>query len=63
MLINECLNKEPDIITESEPLIILDSKSDMFMSNNGKDTKHNRNIYIRVQFLRNGESCKMHNIE
>ena len=37
MLINELLNKDPDIVPEEAPLIVLDSKSDMCMANNCKD--------------------------
>ena len=33
------------------------------MDNNGKDTKHTMKIDRRVDFLRNGEKCKMHNID
>ena len=33
------------------------------MANNGKDTKHNRHISSRVNFVRNGEKCKMQNID
>ena len=36
MLIHELLNKGPDIVPEEAPLIVLDSKSDMCMANNGK---------------------------
>ena len=55
MLINELLNKDIDIVPEEAPLIVLDSKSAMCMAKNGKDTKHNRNIARRMNFLRNGE--------
>ena len=33
------------------------------MDNNGKDINHTRHIDRRVIFLRNGEKCKMHNID
>ena len=62
MLIHELLNKDPYIVTEEYPLIILDSKSAVCMDNNGKDTKHTRYIARRMIYLRNGEKCKMHNI-
>ena len=39
MLIHELLDKDPDIVLEETPLIILDSKSAVFMANNGKYTK------------------------
>ena len=37
MLINELLNKDTDIVPEESPMIVLDSKSDMCMTNNGND--------------------------
>ena len=37
MLINELLNKDPDIVPKEAPLIILDSKYDVSMANNAKD--------------------------
>ena len=62
MLIHEFLNKDPDIVPEEVPLIVLNSKSDMCMADNGKDTKHTRHIARRMHFVRNGEKCKMHKI-
>ena len=44
-------------------LIVLDSKSAMCMAKNGRDTKHTRHIARRMNFVRNGEKCKMHKIE
>ena len=55
MSINELSNKNPDIVPEEYPQIILDSKSPVFMANNGKDTKHTSHIFRRVHFVRNGE--------
>ena len=63
MLVHELLNKDPDIVPKEAPLIVLDSKSDMCMAKNGKDTKHTRHISRRMHFVRNGEKCKMHKIE
>ena len=63
MLIHELLNKDLDIVPEEAPLIFLDSKSDMCMANNGKDTKPTRHISRRMNFVRNGEKCKMHKID
>ena len=40
MLIHELLNEDPNMVTKEDPLIVLDSKSDMCMAKNGKDTKH-----------------------
>ena len=62
MLIHELLNKDPDIVPEESPLIVLDSKSAMCMANNGKDNKHTRHIARRMYLVRNGENCKMDNI-
>ena len=56
MLIHEFLNKDPDIVPEEDPLIVLDSKSAMFMAKNGKDTKHTRHIERRMHFIRNGDN-------
>ena len=63
MLIHELLNKDPDIVPEEAPLIVLDSKSAMFMAKHGKDTKHTRHIARRIHFVRNGEKCMMHKID
>ena len=38
-------------------------KSAVCMSNNGKDTKHIRQIYRRVHLVRNGEKWKMHKLD
>ena len=62
MLIHELLNKDPDIIPQEAPLIILYSKSAVCMDNNGKDTKHTSHIAKRIHFVSNGEKCKMHKI-
>ena len=58
MLIHEFLNKDPDICPKGNPLTVLDSKSSMCMSKNGKDTKHTRHIARRINFLRNGENAR-----
>ena len=44
MLIHELLNKDPYIVPEESPLIILNRKSAVCMDNNGKDTKHTMHI-------------------
>ena len=41
----------------------MDSKSAIFMANDGKDTKHTRHISRIMHFVRNGEKCKMHKID
>ena len=63
MFIHEFLNKDPDIVPEEAPLIVLDSKSAMCMAKNGKDTKHTRHLARRIHFVRNGEKCKMKKID
>ena len=63
ILIHEFLNKDPDIVPEESPLIILDSKSSMCMDNNGKDTTQTIHISRILNFVRNGEKYKMHNID
>ena len=57
------MNKDPDIVPEEAPLIVLDSKSDICMADSGKDKKHTRHIARRINILRNGEKCKMKNID
>ena len=44
-------------------IIILDSKSSVFMGNSAKDTKHTRYIVRRINFVRNGENFKMRKID
>ena len=63
ILIRELLNKDPYIVPEKDPLIVLYSKSDICMANNGKDTKHTRHIARIMHFVSNGEKCKMHKID
>ena len=63
MLVAELLNEDPDMVPKEAPLIVLDSKSAMCMTKNGRDTKHTRHIARRIHFVRNGEKCKMHKID
>ena len=63
ILIHDFFNKDSDIVTQEDPLIIFDSKSALFMDNNGKDNNHTRHIARRVHFVRNGEKCKMNKID
>ena len=63
MLIRELLNKDPDIVPEEDPLIILNRKYYVCMDNNVKDTKHTRHLVRRVHFVRNVENFKMHKID
>ena len=41
-LINELLNKDPGMVTQEAPLIVLYSKSAVCMADNVKDTKHTK---------------------
>ena len=63
MLVHELLNEDPEMVPKEAPLIVLDSKSAMCMAKNGRDTKHTRHTARRMNFVRNGEKCKMHKIE
>ena len=54
MLIHEFLYKDPDIVPESVPLIILCINSAVCIANNVNDTKHIRHISRKVNFVRNG---------
>ena len=63
MLLHELLNEDPEMVPKEDPLILLDRKSAMCTSKNGKDTKHTRHIARRMNFVRNGENCKMHKID
>ena len=63
MLIHYFLNKDPDIVLEESPLIILYRKSDVCMAKNGKDTKHTSHISRIVYFLSNGRKWKKHKID
>ena len=53
------MNKDPDIVPEEDPLIILDSKSDFCIVKNGKDAKYTRYFDRRLNFVRNGKNWKM----
>ena len=57
------MNKDPDIVPDEAPIIILDINYDVCMANNGKDAKHTRHIHRRVNFVRNGENFKMNKID
>ena len=57
------MNKDPDTVPEEAHLIILNSKSAMYMNNNGKHTKHTIRISSRRHFLWNCEKYKIHDID
>ena len=44
-------------------MIVLDSKCAVCMANNSKYNKHTSYIARRIHFVRNGEKCKMQNID
>ena len=44
-------------------MIVLDSKSAMCLSKNGKYTKHTSHIAMITHLVRNKEKCQMHNID
>ena len=52
MIIHEFLNKDPEIVPEEAPLIVLDSKSAMCMAKNGKDTKKNKTRFKENAFCK-----------
>ena len=63
ILIHESLKKNPYIVPEEASLVVLDSKSAIFMAKHDKYIKHTRHISRRMDLVRNGEKCKMHNID
>ena len=54
---------DPDIVLEEAHLIVLDSKYAMCMAKNVNYIKHTRHIARRMNFVRNGEKCKMYKID
>ena len=55
------MNKGSDVVPEQAPLIILDTKSSLYMANNVKGTKHTRHISRKIHFVINGEEFNFHN--
>ena len=62
MLIHELLNKDPDMVPEESPMVLLHIKSVMNIAKNGKDAKKTRHIVRRINFVCNGEKFNMHKI-
>ena len=60
MLNNELVKKYPDVVPEQVHLSILVRKSDVCVSNNGKDTKNIIHIFRRTYFVINREECNIH---
>ena len=56
MFINESLNKDPYIVPEEAPIIILDGKYAVYMDNNCKETNKTRHMNRRVHLVINGEN-------
>ena len=50
------------MVPKEAPLIVLDGKLPICMAKKCKDTKHTRYISRRMNFIKNGEKCKMHRI-
>ena len=55
MINNELLNKDPNVLPEQAPLIILDRKLAVCVSNNSKYTKHTRKNDKIIHYVRNGK--------
>ena len=58
MLFHEILKKYPDIVPEESSLIILESKSDVCMSKNGKGINHTRHFVRIVNFCKEWRKVK-----
>ena len=56
------MNKDSYIVRKEDIIIILDSKSAVCISKNGKDTNHTRQFSRILYFLRDGKNRKMHKI-
>ena len=55
ILNNEFMSKDPDVVLEQAPIILLDIKSAVFVANNVKVTKHAIHISKIIHLVRNGE--------
>ena len=53
-------NKDTDVVTEQEYLIIMDIKSAICMDKYNKEIKQTINISRRMHFVRNGEKWNFH---
>ena len=63
MLIRDFFSKDIDIVPDASPIIILYLKYAVCMAKNVKYTKHTSYISRRVHFVRNGEKCKLGQID
>ena len=57
------LNNDSDIVPEQASLIILEIKSTVCMTKNGRYIKNTSHIARRMHFVRNVDMCKMHTID
>ena len=55
MLNNELFNKDPYLVPEQAPLVILGGKSAICVAKTVNDTKHTRHISIIMNSVRNCE--------
>ena len=55
MLIHELLNKDTDIFTREDYLIILDRNYAVCMARNNRDNKNTRHIAIGIHSVKNGK--------
>ena len=63
ILIRDLLYKDQEIVPKEAPLRLLHSQYDMRMYKNAKYATHSRHISRIMKFVRNGENCKMQNID
>ena len=57
---NKFLNRDPYVVPEQPPLVILDIKSCVCMDKNSNDTKHTRQISRIMHFVRNDKEYNLH---
>ena len=57
---NDLIRKHIYVVPEHAPLIILDTKSAVCMTKNGKETKQTRHISRRIHFVIKGEEGYIH---
>ena len=60
MLNIEFLDKDPDVVPEQAPLIILGRKSGICVDNHIKYNKRTINIDRRINLVRNGKEFNLH---
>ena len=55
MLMNEMINKDPDVVPYQALLLLLDINSAVCVDKNSNDKKHTRHMARRIHFVRNVE--------